>query len=116
MLECLRELDKENYDAYFFLPTEENGEEGIHLQGSEYKDPGDQLGANSIGNCYHIILFRQGDEGQTTDLDKFDAILGAPLEYISEMMVNDWFGIICRKTTTSSKFVEEAFDNLKETC
>jgi hypothetical protein len=113
MLECLRELTDKKYDTYFFLPSEDDN---ILIQGNDYKDPGEQIGGNSIGDCYHIILFQQGEEGETTSLDKFDAILGAPLEYISEMLPNGWFGIISRKTTTSNVFVEDTFDKLKETC
>jgi hypothetical protein len=49
-------------------------------------------------------------------LDKFEAILTSPLDYISMLIPDDWFGIVCRKTTTSDKFAKEAFDNIRENC
>jgi len=114
MLNSLIHLKDGDYDSFVFLPTEE--EDQVHFQGSMYKDPGTKLDGSTIGDCYHIILFKEDDGGAVTHLDMFEAILMAPLEYISRLLPDEWFGVICRKTTTSGKFVQNTFDNLKEVC
>ena len=98
-------------DTYTFLPGEE--EDNIHIQSSEYKNPGTKLDGSAMGDCYHIIIFKEGEEG-TEHLDKFEAILTAPVEYMMRMIKEDWFGIVCRKTTTSNEFVDNVFAKLQE--
>jgi len=114
MLEFLKKLNEEDYDTYLFLPGEQ--ENNVHVQGSMYKDPGTKLDGSMLGDCYHIILFKEDDDGSVINLDLFEAILSSPLEYISMLMPNDWYGIICKKTTTSHPYVQKTFDNIKEMC
>lgn len=114
MLESLKHLQSGDYDSYFFLPTDE--EDTTHFQASQYSNPGTKLDGSSMGDCYHIILFKEDEEGTVIHLDRFEAILMAPLEYISRLLPDDWFGVICRKTTTSKELVDKTFDNLKENC
>lgn len=114
MLESLKKLSEENFDTLLFLPTEEENQ--IQVQGSMYINPGVKLNGSQLGDCYHIILFKENDEGNVTHLDLFEAILAAPLEYVSRLMPDDWYGIICRKTTTSDEYVQKTFDSLKEMC
>lgn len=114
MLESLKKLSEENYDTFLFLPTDEESQ--IHIQGSMYKDPGVKLDGSQLGDCYHIILFKEDEEGAVTHLDLFEAILASPLEYMSQLLPMDWFGIICKKTTTSNVYVQKTFDSIKEMC
>jgi len=108
----LREVLTNDSDSYFFLPMEESN--NIHVQSSNYKDSGTKLDGSELGDCYHIILFREDEEGGIIDLDKFEGILTAPVEYITRMIKENWFGIVCRKTTTSEVFVQKTFDNLTQ--
>ena len=114
MLDSLKEFKNKNYDSFIFLPTKDVGQ--IRFQGSMYKEPGLKIDGSEMGDCYHIILFKEDDEGEVTHLDMFEAILMAPLEYMSRLLPDEWFGIICRKTTTSKSYAQEIFDNLKECC
>lgn len=115
MLEYLKPLKKDNLDVIMFLPGEQDN--SLMVMGQEYKNPGTKVGGSSVGDCYHIMLFKQDEETyEVKHLDKFEAILSSPLDYISMLIPQDWFGIICRKTTTSDKFAEEAFDNIKQNC
>jgi hypothetical protein len=114
MLDSLKQFKDEDYDSILFMPTEEENQ--VHFQVSKYKEPGIKLDGSTIGDCYHIILFKEDEEGLVINLDMFEAILMAPLEYISQLLPDEWFGIICKKTTTSEKYVLETFDNLKEVC
>ena len=114
MLEAIKHLKDDNCDTFLFLPTDK--EDQIHFQGSKYKNPGTKLDGTEMGDCYHIILFKEDEDGSVIHLDKFEAILMAPLEYISRLIPDNWFGVICRKTTTSENYVKETFDNIKESC
>lgn len=115
MLEYLKQLKDSNPDVIMFLPGEKDN--SLVVMGQEYKNPGIKLDGSESGDCYHIILFKQDQETYDVKfLDKFEAILTSPLDYISMLIPDDWFGIICKKTTTSEKFAKEAFDNLQEDC
>jgi len=37
-----------------------------------------------------------------------------PYEYISNLLPQEWFGMVVRKTTTSGAFVQRIFDKLQE--
>jgi hypothetical protein len=112
MKDYLKHLTEEDYDAYFFLPHE-SLRDAITIQGNVFNDPGTKIDGSSSGDCYHILLFKQDEEGNPIHLDLFDGILTAPLEYMDRLIPDDWFGIICRKTTTSNKFIQDTFDNIK---
>jgi len=117
MLDFLEELndDETDYDAIFFLPGEKPNT--LQIEGSVYRNPGEKLGGSTLGDGYHIILFRENTkEDKLYDIDRFDAVLVKPVEYISNMIKGNWFGIVARKTTTSSEFIQNTFDKLKESC
>jgi len=111
MLEFLKELKGQEFDAYFFLPGET--EEKVHIEASVYKDPGEQVGGSSLGKEYHVILFKENEKG-IYGIDKFDAIFAEPLEYMSSLIPANWYGVLARKTTTSNTFIQKTFDKLQE--
>lgn len=113
MLEILKDLSKEDYDAYFFLPGEKKGM--LYLEGSNYVNKGDEVdGSNfNLGKCFHILVFKEDKDGMISTIDRFEGIVGAPLEYISEMIKMKWFGMLCLKTTTSNTFVDDIFDKIQ---
>ena len=112
MIEFLKELKKEDYDAVFFIPGPK--EDSVHIEGSKYKKPGKKLGSSKfgLGDTYHVILFKEDENGNVELLDLFEAVFSEPLEYISNMIEMDWYGLVCKKTTTSSTFVNEVFDKM----
>ena len=110
MLDSLKSAKSENYDAYFFIPGPED--DTVRIEGCKYKVPGEDIGGSEMGHMYHIMLFKEDDEGVYAE-DLFEAILVEPLEYISNLIPQDWYGLIARKTTTSTDFVEDTFDNLR---
>ena len=114
MKEIIKQLREKNYDAYTFFPTEDG--EQIKIEGSSYTKPGEKLDYNEIGDCYHIILFREDTEGKPQDLEKFDAILVSPADYISTLIPGGWSGGIYKKTTTSQELVTNLFDSLNKVC
>jgi hypothetical protein len=115
MKDYLKHLADEDYDTFFFLPHDDKKGQ-MCIQGNILNDPGIKLDGSASGDCYHIILFKYDKKGNPIHLDKFEAILMAPLEYMSTLIPDDWYGIICRKTTTSKEFVEDTFDKIKALC
>ena len=111
MLDYLKVLQEEAHDALFFLPGP--NKDTIHLEGATYKDAGESVGGSSLGDAYHVILFKESDEGELVDIDMFDAIFVDPLEYMSNLIPSGIFGIMARKTTTSDNFIQRTFDKLQ---
>ena len=112
MIEIPKDLKNEPFDAFFFLPGEQ--EDSIHLESAMYKEPGEKIGGSMMGDSYHIILFREAEDGELVDVEQFNAVLIDPATYIARMLSIDWFGIVARMTTTSEKFMKKTFDKLQE--
>lgn len=112
MIEIPKELKSEPFDTFFFLPGEEDN--SIHLESAMYKEPGEKVGGSVMGDSYHIIIFREAEDGELVDVEQFNAVLIDPATYITRMLSIDWFGIIARMTTTSEKFINSTFAKLTE--
>ena len=113
MLEFLKPIKEQKFDSISFLPG--INEDQVRVEGAEFKNPGDKIGGNDFGDMYHIVLFQLNENGSPKNLDWFEGILGSPLEYISQLIPQNWFGLVAKKTTTSGKFVKEVFDKFAET-
>lgn len=112
MLDFLKEIKDDNFDAFFFIPGKEK--DTVRVEGARYKDPGEKLDPGIMGDMYHIMLFEQDIEGNPVNPDLFEAILIEPLEYVSRLITSDFYGLVARKTTTSNDFIQNTFDKLKE--
>jgi hypothetical protein len=112
MLESLKEMSYEICDCIHLLPSNKKGM--MNLEYSKYKNPGEKLNMSEygLGDMYHILIFKENANDEVCDLDLFEGILGDPLEYISSMIKMNWFGIVCKKTTTSTGYIQEVFDNI----
>jgi hypothetical protein len=114
MLDFLQPLKKDKFDFITFLSGDE--EDKVSIMGSEYMNPGESIGGNTLGNLYHIVLFRDSQENieEYDDVDNFEAILTCPLEYISGLIPAGFYGIIARKTTTSHKLLNRLLAIIKQ--
>ena len=116
MLDYLKKLkdDPEGpFDAIFFMPTEEEGQ--VHIEANQLKDPGEPIGGSSMGHTYEVILFKDDAvEDKLYNIDRFEAVFSDSYEYISNLLPQEWFGMVVRKTTTSGAFVQRIFDKLQE--
>jgi Neuraminidase (sialidase) len=72
MLDFLKEFSKDGYDAIFVLPGDTKDD--LHIEGATYKEPGEKVGGNAIGDEYHVILFKEQEDGELYNVDKFEAI------------------------------------------
>jgi hypothetical protein len=112
MIEIPKELKNDPFDTFFFLPGEK--EDTIHLESAMYKESSEKIGGSSLGDGYHIILFRESEDGELVDVEQFNAVLIDPIAYISRMLSIDWYGIVAKMTTTSNNFIQNTFDKLTE--
>ena len=113
MLDVLRNIKE--YDTIFFVPHPEDDNQ-VKLEVAQYKKAGEKIGGSSMGDNFDIILFRLNDDYDITDLDRFDAILVEPREYVSRMVKEDWYGMVSRKTTTSDEMANGVFANWSSMC
>ncbi len=112
MIEIPKALKEEPFDAFFFLPGETD--DTIHLESAIYKESGEKLGGSAMGDGYHIILFREAEDGNLVDIEQFNAVLVDPMTYITRMLSIDWYGIVAKTTTTSESFIKKTFDKLTQ--
>ena len=110
MLNFLKEFNKDEHDAIFFLPGPKK--DSVQIEGSTYKNPGEKIGGSAMGDSYHVILFKEADDGELVDIDQFEAIFIDPFEYMSELIPQNWFGIMAKRTNTSNNFIQNTFAKL----
>ena len=114
MLEYLQPLKKEKLDFFTFLAGDKEGR--VDIMSSEYANPGEKIGGTSLGDLYHIVLFRDSKENpeEYGEFDDFEAIRACPLEYVSGLIPGGFYGIIARKTTTSHKLLAKLLAMVKK--
>ena len=109
MLDYLQPLKNADVDVIMFF--EGSQPNSIKVEGNQYSDRGEPLGGNSIGNLYHVILCRDHPtEDRYDQFDTFEAILSEPLEYISGLIPEGWYGVVAKKTTTSQPLYQRMLD------
>lgn len=98
--------------AITFLPSDKPEEQSV-IQGLHYKDHGETIKTQSdMGDLYDIILFRGDEKEGYTDLEKFEAILVCPYTYSNRMYHGNYFGVVAKKTSTSSEVVEMILERI----
>ena len=114
MLDYIKPLKNEPFDFLTFL--EGNKKDSIEIIGTEYSDPGEDLDSGHHGKSFHIVLFRdhKTNPDEYGEVDCFDAVLIDPLEYISNLIPQGWYGIIARKTTTSRPIIDRLLANFNK--
>ena len=80
-------METSKYDGFYFLPLEDD-EEGLKFSFFEFKesDQGTPVEGNSIGDVYHIVMFKSGEDGLPVFNDFFEAILGDPAKYVENLI------------------------------
>jgi hypothetical protein len=115
MIESLKEIQVHKYDAISFVDSDDI-EGAINIIGTHYDDPGECQESCEMGNKYHIILYRdhETDPDRYGNFELFEAILTDPVEYMSSLVKQGWYGTFAKKTTTSGKFIGDVLDNIKK--
>ena len=113
MLDYLQPLKDSDIDVIMFFEGEKP--DSIRIEGTQYENRGEPVGASDMGNAYHIVLCKSHPtEDKYHQFDTFEAILAEPLEYISNRIPEGWFGIIAKKTTTSDVVYNRILDNFEK--
>ena len=112
MLDYLQPLKDADVDVIMFF--EGSQPNSIKVEGNQYEDRGTPVGGNDIGNAYHVILCKDHPtEDKYDQFDNFEAMLAEPLEYISGLIPEGWYGVIAKKTTTSHEPITRMLDLFK---
>jgi len=113
MLDFMKEI--ENVDYISFLPHEEN-ENAVEVLSQNFHEEvkGVPIDGSPLGPAYHVILFKVDEEDEIIHKDYFDAIFTDVREYISELIPQDWYGLVMKKTTKSGPLFEKMIANLKD--
>jgi len=112
MLGFLEGLKNEKFDMIQFMSGD--NQDMVEIVTNVYNDTHAPTEETTLGKKYHIILFKEDEDGKFINQDKFEAILLDPLEYISELIPQNWYGIIAKKTNKSEKFINNIFDKMME--
>jgi hypothetical protein len=111
MIESLKKLKQKNFDVIYCVSTDKNG---VDVYGNYYGGEVIRLDESQLGSKYHIILFKEDRKGELYNVDMFEAILIDPLEYLSGLLPQGWFGVFFKKTTVSGTIAKVLFDKLTE--
>lgn len=98
-----------NSDGISFFPSSKDGD--IQINGFVYSRKYKEV-KTDLGNYYHILVFKADEFGEIYHRDNFTAILTDPRVYVTNLIQNDFFGIVTKKTTGSKKFVNEIYKKM----
>lgn len=99
-----------DYDGFYFLPVEDETKEGLSFHFFKFKDEycgGEPIEKSSVGDKFHIAMFKRGEDGTPELDDAFEAIFADPVVYVQGLQGAEIYGCICRKTTKSEKWFEK---------
>jgi hypothetical protein len=104
--------DSAKYDGFYILPGKDDG---IKLSYFDFQDDfvkGEKVGGTEIGDMYHVIFMKAGEDSLPILDDHFEAIFGHPETYVRNLLGAEIFGCFVKKTENSWKWVD---DYLKRT-
>jgi hypothetical protein len=100
--------DSAKFDGFYILPSDED--DGIKLSYFDFKDDfdkGKKVGGNEVGDMYHVIFMKAGDDSLPILDDHFEAIFASPETYVRNLLGADIFGCFVKKTENSWKWVDD---------
>lgn len=109
--EIIKQIFDDGDDGISFLPIRADFSE-LDVKGFTY-DKKSKYEKYDIGNKYHIFLYKCNEDGQVTHIDYFDAILTDPRIYTMHIINCDFYGVIAKKTKTSSKIIKSIYNKIK---
>lgn len=100
----------ENYDGFYFIPTETEEESSYKLAFFTFKDEmanAKPIESSEMGDKFHIAFFKPGENDLPVFDDSFEAILTDPIVYINNLIGTGMSGCILRKTEKSEVWFQE---------
>lgn len=107
----------DEYDGFFFSPYEDETTLGVNFRFFQHdeKTKGVEIHPpNILGKTWHVILFKSISEKKLSYDDSFEAILGDPEMYATNLSKCMLFGCIVKKTTQSETFVKDYIKNMHD--
>lgn len=111
MKELLKQLFDDDIDGVSFIPDERNVDD-LCIRSFTYKRRG-KVQTQELGDTYHILIYKQDSENNVAHSDNFTAILTDPHEYANWIINCGFYGIISKKTKSSTKFVNDIYKKIK---
>jgi len=99
--------DSAKYDGFYILPGDEDGLKLSYFDFKDDFDKGKKIGGNEMGDMYHVIFMKAGDDSLPMLDDHFEAIFAHPETYVKNLLGADIFGCFIKKTENSWKWVDD---------
>ena len=106
--------EAKDFDGFYILPHRDD-DNGLKLSFFDFTDDfekGEKIEHTSLGDKYHVIFLRQGEDGHPELDDHFEAIFADPEVYVKGLLGANIYGCMVRKTENSWKWVEEYLKRL----
>lgn len=111
-------MSKDEYDGFYFLPGEEDGD--LNIAYFKFKPGEDFVGKpiedSPLGGTYHIAFFKKDVNGDPMFDDAFEAVFTDPAVYVKQLIGSELYGCVLRKTEKSTKWWEEYLTRAQKTC
>lgn len=107
--ELVNAIFENGSDGISFTPANEDMD--LQISGFEYKKRYKEKKA-ALGNFYHILVYKVSEMGRATHCDNFVAILTDPKVYVSNLIQNNFFGVVVKQTHGSKTFVNELYQKI----
>jgi hypothetical protein len=104
--------DSAKYDGFYILPGDDDGLKLSYFDFKDDFDKGKKIGGNAMGDMYHVIFMKAGEDSLPILDDHFEAIFANPETYVKNLLGAEIFGCFIKKTENSWKWVD---DYLKRT-
>jgi len=105
--------DAKDFDGFYILPHKQD--DGLRLSFFDFNDDfekGKKIDHTSLGDMYHVVFLKQGEDGNPEFDDHFEAIFADPEVYVKGLLGANVYGCMVRKTENSWKWVEEYLKRL----
>jgi hypothetical protein len=108
--------DIAEYDGFYFQPVANDDVEISYFKFNEDKDRGDKIEGSSLGDLYHIVIWKYSDSSVPFIDDRYEAILIDPITYVNNLLnsTEPMYGVILRKTTESFRFIDSYIVRFEE--
>jgi len=107
--ETIKEIFDDGVDGITFFP--QGDLENLEIRGFLY-DKKSKYETTSLGNIFHIVLYKCTEDGEITHKDNCVAVLTDPHVYVSHIVECGFYGVVTKKTKRSTKFIRELYTKI----
>jgi hypothetical protein len=104
--EVIKKIFEEDPDGITFLPTQNFD---LTMSGFNYQKKSKYEISNAGHHLYHIMIYKSDKYGNIYHPDNFVAVLTDPYVYVSHLVQCGFFGLVVKKTKSSTRFVNDVY-------